>query len=150
MEATRVIGSYLGDTPREQVWSGPIIDTDVHANVPSIEVLFDYQDQLWVQWAKERGFRGPRGMEVVYPPNAPTNAREEWRVEKGLVPASSLATVQQQILDPWGVERAMINCYYAIDSLRHPDWALALARAVNDWVIDQGPATGRLDRDPVP
>ena len=135
-------GSYLGDTPREQVWTGPIIDCDVHANVPSLEVLFEYQDELWVQWARERGFMGPRGMEIVYPAGAPKTARDEWR-SPGRVPASDLATVQREILDPWNVERAVVNCYYAVDSLRHPDWAAALAASVNDWVIDQW-----LNKDP--
>jgi predicted TIM-barrel fold metal-dependent hydrolase len=137
-----VIGNYLGDTPRDQIWRGPIIDCDVHANVPSLETLFEYQDQLWVQWARERGFRGPRGLEIVYPPGAAKTAREEWRVA-GQVPASDLATVQREILDPWAVERAVINCYYGVDSLRHPDWAAALASAVNDWIIDQW-----LNKDP--
>src|SRR5580698_3754720 len=136
LEAFTVTGNFLGDTPRDDIWQGPIIDCDVHANVPSIETLFDYHSDLWVQWAKERGYRGPRGTEIVYPSGAPKTARPQWRTPKR-VPASELSVVQEQILDPWNVERAILNCYYGVDSLRHPDWAAALAAAVNDWIIDQ-------------
>lgn len=134
--------SYLADTKRDEIWSGSVIDCDVHANVPSIETLFEYQDKLWVQWAKERGYRGPEGAAIVYPPGAPTTARPEWRPD-GKVAASDLSLVREQILDPWNVERAVINCYYGVDALRHPDWAAALASAINDWIIDQW-----LDKDP--
>jgi predicted TIM-barrel fold metal-dependent hydrolase len=121
---------------RDNIWSGPVIDCDVHANVPSLETLFQYQDPVWVQWALERGWKGPAGVQVVYPAGAPTTAREEWRHE-GQVPASDLTLLQSEILDPWRTERAVVNCYYAVDSLRHPDWAAALARSVNDWLIEE-------------
>jgi predicted TIM-barrel fold metal-dependent hydrolase len=71
-----------------------------------------------------------------------TTARDEWRRESK-VPASELSMLQKDILDPWGTELAIINCYYAISSLRHPDWAIALASSVNDWLIKYW-----LDRDP--
>jgi len=137
-----VTSALLEDKTRNQIWGGPIIDCDVHVNVPSLETLFTYQDDLWIQWAKERGYRGPRGTAIVYPPGAPTTARPEWRSD-GHVPASDLKTVREQILDPWSVERAVVNCYYGVDSLRHPDWAAALARSINDWIIDQW-----LEKDP--
>jgi predicted TIM-barrel fold metal-dependent hydrolase len=31
----------------------------------------------------------------------------------------------------------VLNCYYGVDSLRHPDWAAALARSVNDWLVSE-------------
>jgi uncharacterized protein len=134
--------ALLEDTTRDQLWAGSVIDCDVHANVPSLETLFAYQDRLWVQWARERGFRGTRGLEVTYPSNAPTTVRREW-VVPGRPPASDLSLLREHVLDPWRTERAVLNCYYAIDSLRHPDWAASLASAVNDWMIDQW-----LEKDP--
>lgn len=124
----------LENTERTRLWSGPVIDADVHAAVPSQEALHPYLEPVWVQWATERGWAGPAGLAVAYPPNAPTTARDEWRLD-GAPPASDLTAVQRHILDPWQVENAVLNCYYAIDSLRHPDWAAALARAVNDWTV---------------
>ena len=135
--------SLLEDRTRDQLWSGPVIDCDVHACVPSLEALFPYQDPVWVEAARERGYRGPPGLNLIYPPLAPTTARTEWRPADGRVPASELGLLQEHILDPWRVERAIVNCYYSVDSLRHPDWAIALARSINDWLIDQW-----LDKDP--
>ena len=134
--------ALLEDTTRARLWPGKVIDADVHANVPSLETLFRYQDQVWVQWAKERGWSGPAGLNIAYPPNAPTTARDAWRLD-GAPPASSLAALREHILDPWDVDFAILTCYAGVDSLRHPDWAAALASAVNDWIAEEW-----LARDP--
>ncbi|MGY3567714.1 amidohydrolase family protein [Sinomonas sp. RB5] len=134
--------ALLSGTARSALWSGSVIDCDVHANVPSIETLFDYMDPVWVQGTIERGWHGPIGPRLSYPPGAATTAREEWR-PGGAEPASELAFLQKDILDPWQVERAVLNCYYGVDSLRHPDWAAALASSVNDWLIAEW-----LEKDP--
>ncbi|MDQ4119797.1 MAG: amidohydrolase [Actinomycetota bacterium] len=134
--------ALLEGTARTDLWSGPVIDADVHASVPSLEALQRYQDPVWVQWAEERGWAGPVGLPIAYPPNAPTTARDEWRLD-GAPPGSDPAAAARHVLDPWQVENAVLNCYYAVDSLRHPDWAAALARSVNDWM-----AAEWLDRDP--
>ena len=73
---------------------------------------------------------------VVYPPNAPTSVRPEWKPEDRPA-ASELGLLQEHVLDPWQVDYAVLNCYYGIDWLRHPDWAAVIASAVNDWLIDQ-------------
>jgi predicted TIM-barrel fold metal-dependent hydrolase len=124
------------------VWDGPVIDCDVHANVPSLDALDPFQEPLWIQAAQERVWKGPSGAARTYPPKAPTTARAEWRRE-GTVPASDVSQLQRDVLDPLGVEHAILTCYYGVDSLRHPDWAIALARSVNDWVIAEW-----LDKDP--
>lgn len=134
--------ALLEDRTRDQLWSGSVIDCDVHANVPAVEALFEFQEEVWVEATKERGWRGPVGVNLAYPAGAPTTAREEWR-PKGGMPASELEMLQRDILDPWGTERAILNCYYGVSSLRHPDWAIALAQSVNDWIIKYW-----LDRDP--
>lgn len=132
----------LEGKPRQELWSGSVIDCDVHANVPSLEALFPYQEEVWAQFAKDRGWGGPTGVNIAYPAGAPTTARPDWRPEGG-VPASDVAMLKEHILEPWDVERAVLNCYYAVDSLRHPDWAAALARSVNDWLVAEW-----LDKDP--
>jgi predicted TIM-barrel fold metal-dependent hydrolase len=43
--------------------------------------------------------------------------------------------MQEQLLDPFGVDRAIVSCYWGVDQIRHPDFSLALARAINDWLI---------------
>jgi hypothetical protein len=110
--------------------------------VPSLDALFDHMEPQWVDFARERWLPGP-DITTVYPPNAPSTVRPEWRQAGGGNPASELAHLQQHILDPWDVEFAILNCYYGIEWVRHPDFAPALARAVNNWLIAEW-----LDKEP--
>jgi uncharacterized protein len=137
-----MITALLEGVARSDLWAGPVIDCDVHANVASIETLFPYLAPVWIQQTQERGWTGPSGPRLSYPPGATTTARPEWKPD-GRPAASELSLLQQHILDPWDVDVAILNCYYGVDSLRHPDWAAALARAVNDWLIAEW-----LERDP--
>ena len=125
---------YLAEKSRQDIWTGPVVDCDVHAVVPSLSALFPYMESVWVNWAKERGYMGPAHAAEIYPPGLPTTARPEWRPE-GRPPASDVSLLTEHVLDVWNVEHAVVNCYYGIENLRHPDWALALARAVNDWLV---------------
>jgi len=123
-------------------WAGPVIDVDVHVHVPSIQTLFPYMQQGWRDFIVERAVGTPPSFATVYPQNAGNVVRPEWRPENGGLAASSLELVREQALDAWAVERAILNCYWGIDSVRHPDLAATIARAVNDWLIDEW-----LDRD---
>jgi predicted TIM-barrel fold metal-dependent hydrolase len=96
----------------------------------------------WVEFARERWLPGP-DITTVYPPNAPTTVRPEWRTDVGGNPATDLANLQAHVLDPWGVDFAILNCYYGIEWVRHPDFGAALASAVNDWMIAEW-----LEKDP--
>lgn len=110
----------------------PVIDCDVHAEVPRVEALFPYLPPYWVEHIQQSVFKGPG--ETYYPRHAPVTARPGSIPEKG--PAgSSLELLRQQVLDPLGVERAILVCTYAVDSLHNPDAAVAFASAVNDWLI---------------
>lgn len=126
----------LTERRRKDIWSGSVVDCDVHAIVPSLDTLFPYMRPVWVDWAQERDYKGPVHTSMIYPPNAPTSVRPEWRPPDRPV-ACQLDLLQEHVLDPWDVDHAVLNCYYGVDSLRHPDWAVALARAVNDWLIDE-------------
>jgi predicted TIM-barrel fold metal-dependent hydrolase len=133
--------ALLENTQRSALWSGALIDCDVHATVPRLDVLFPHMDPVWVEGIIEREWRGPVGPKLSYPPGAPTTVRDEWRRE-GVEPASELAFLQKDVLDPWSPDFAILNCYYGIDSVRHPDLAAALASAVNNWLIAEW-----LDKD---
>jgi hypothetical protein len=138
-----VTTALLENTTRDEVWPGVVIDCDVHANVPSLQALFPYMSQHWIDWCTERGWRGTvGGQALAYPPNSDRACRPEWR-PTDRPPASDVSLLREHILDPWRVDRAIVNCYYAVDSLRHPDWAAAMARAVNDWLVAEW-----LDKDP--
>ena len=131
------------DTRRDPASRAPIrsgfIDCDVHAEVPGVEALFPYLTRYWVEHVRQSVFKGPT--DGYYPKNAPVTARPGSKPEKG--PAgSNLELLREQLLDPLGVEIAILNCAYAIDGLHNPDAAVAFARAANDWL-----AAEWLDRD---
>ncbi len=109
-----------------------LIDCDVHLAVPRVEALFPYLPAHWVEHVRQSVFKG--ATTTYYPASAPLAARP------GSVPpdgpaGSSLALLQEQLLDPTGVEFAVTSCLYEIDGLHNPEAAVAFARAVNDWQI---------------
>jgi predicted TIM-barrel fold metal-dependent hydrolase len=135
--------SVQSEVQRPIPWTGPLIDADVHVQVPSIKALDPYLKPFWREFISEAGFQAPPWTGTLYPPGVSITAADRWRNEDGRPPASELGLLQQQLLDPYAVERAIVNCYWGIESMRHPDFALGLAEAVNDWLIAEW-----LDRDP--
>ncbi|HET6316812.1 MAG TPA: amidohydrolase family protein, partial [Chloroflexota bacterium] len=119
--------------------SRTVIDCDVHNDVPGSEALFPYLPPYWVEHVTNTLFKGPT--EPVYPPQSPVAARPEARVDDKTPPGSDLDTIQQQVLGN-GVDIAILNCLYAVDSLHNPDAAIAFSRAVNDWLVAEW-----LDKD---
>jgi predicted TIM-barrel fold metal-dependent hydrolase len=117
------------------------IDCDVHNDVPAATALYDYLPDYWVEHLTNTLFKGPT--EAPYPPGASVAARPGSRPSDGTPPGSSLSLLQEQVLNPTGVDYAVLNCLYAIDSLHNPDAAVALASAVNDWQIAEW-----LDKEP--
>ncbi len=120
-----------------------MIDSDVHNEVPSAQALFPYLADYWIEHITNTLFKGPT--DAYYPPHAPVAARAGSQPADGSPPGSSLALIQEQVLGAAdsGVEYAVLNCLYAIDSLHNPDAAVALASAVNDWQIAEW-----FDREP--
>lgn len=108
------------------------IDCDLHNVVPNVLALFPYLPDHWREHISQSLFKG--AVDSAYPRHAPTSARPESIPANG-VAGSDLSLLQAQALDPLEIESAILCCTYAIDSLHHPDAAIALARAVNDWQI---------------
>src|SRR5277367_6724678 len=117
-------------------WTGPVVDADVHAVVPSLDALTPYMSGHWQAFVRERGFTGTASaVEYAYPSGAPSSVRPEWRPVDGRPAASDVGLLRSDLLDPLGVDVAILNCYYAVDWIKHPDVSEVLARAVNDWII---------------
>lgn len=112
-----------------------MIDCDLQANVPNVFALFPYLPDYWQEHINQTLFKGP--VESSYPRHAPTAARPGSIPPEGGSPSSSLQRLQAEVLDPEGVEYGILNCLYSIDSLHNPDAAIALARAVNDWLSEE-------------
>jgi predicted TIM-barrel fold metal-dependent hydrolase len=110
------------------------IDADVHVEVPKVQALFPYLPEHWIEHVNLSRFKGPVDGDGPYPPKSPIAARPGSQPESG--PAGSdLALLRAQALDGPGTALAIANCSYAIDSIHHPDAGIALASAVNDWLI---------------
>jgi uncharacterized protein len=113
----------------------PVIDVDIHCNVPSAQALFPHLSAHWREYLTYSAFKGPT--DTAYPGGAPTTALPGTRPDEGGPPGSSLALVREQVLDAWNVEVGILNCSYAVESLHNPDTAATMAAAVNDWIIHE-------------
>jgi predicted TIM-barrel fold metal-dependent hydrolase len=112
-----------------------VIDCDIHTALPNAEALFPYLSEHWREYIRTSAFKG--AVDTAYPPNAPTTHPPD---RSG---APDLEAVRRDVLDPWAVERGILNCTYAVDSLHNPDTAAAMAAAVNDWLVAEW-----LDKEP--
>src|SRR4029450_10329254 len=99
-----------------------LVDADIHAATPSVDALMPYLSEHWREYIRTSAFKG--AVDTAYPANAPTTGK-----------ASTLESVQRDVLAPWAAEIGILNCPYAVDSLHNPDPAAAMSAAVNDWLI---------------
>ncbi len=118
-----------------------LIDCDVHAVVASIATLEPYLDDHWREVIATSQFKGPT--DSPYPPTLPTSLRPGLAAVDGAAPGTTLASIQRQALDPLDAELAILTCSYGVESVRNPDAAAAIARAINAWQAKQF-----LDGDP--
>jgi predicted TIM-barrel fold metal-dependent hydrolase len=143
-EAQRIHSSDI-----RQLWPGPIIDVDVHVT-GSLAQLRPYLDEVWIEFMEERGLgawvgQGPSrvfspdlfSMNRVYPPGADSTVMAQWKPQDGPPAGSSIAVLREHVLDHLMVDYAIANSYMGVDSMRYPDFNIALARANNDWLIEE-------------
>jgi predicted TIM-barrel fold metal-dependent hydrolase len=114
-----------------------VVDCDLHAVVGSIGVLEPYLDDHWREVIATSQFKGPT--DSPYPPSLPTTRSPRFGPEAG----TTVAALRADVLDPDDVETGILVCSYGVESVRNPDAAAALARAVNAWL-----AAEWLDADP--
>jgi predicted TIM-barrel fold metal-dependent hydrolase len=118
-----------------------VIDCDLHNVVSSIEALEPYLDRHWREVIATSQFAGPT--DKAHPPNIATSLRTDLEGVAGSAPGTTLESAQAQVLDPLGLDHAILSCDYGVESVRNPDAAAALAQAVNDWQVAEW-----LERDP--
>lgn len=109
---------------------GPI-DCDLHPAAPDMKSLLPYLDEYWRETVVSRGIDG---LDLSsYPPHVPAGARPDWRPAAGK-PGADLDAMRTQALDPWGTRYGILHCLHGALALPNEDFAVALARAVNDWL----------------
>lgn len=106
------------------------IDCDIHLPVPSVDVLLPYLTDHWRAYVRETSFKGP--VDSSYPRGAEVASGH---AHDGGV-AATVEELRERVLDPWRSEFGVLTCDYAIDGIRNPFAAAALASAVNDWQIE--------------
>lgn len=116
------------------------VDCDVHPTLPGLKTLLPYMEPYWADTLVQRGMHELDS--ISYPNKAPLTARADWRPETGK-PAATLEQLQSQLLDPFGIDIAILNCLYGVQLPFSEDMGAAYARAVNDWIAKEW-----LDRDP--
>ena len=114
------------------------VDCDVHPTVPGMQALLPYLDEHWQEVVIEREVNLES---QSYPPNAPITARPDWRSADGRA-ATQCSQLTSQVLDRWGASIAILNCLYGVQLILNEDMAVALTRALNDWIAEEW-----LDRD---
>ncbi|HEY2319963.1 MAG TPA: amidohydrolase family protein [Solirubrobacteraceae bacterium] len=118
-----------------------LVDCDVHNIVGPIETLEPFLDEHWREVIATSQFAGPT--DQAHPPNLATSLRADLAPVEGSEPGRTVTALRAHLLDPLGAEVAILSCDYGVESVRNPDAASALARAVNDWQRAEW-----LDREP--
>ncbi|MET0693345.1 MAG: amidohydrolase family protein [Propionibacteriaceae bacterium] len=112
----------------------PIIDCDIH-NVISPGSLDPYLSNRWLQHQRTYGSREHTG--AVYPKGSPGAARTDAAPPSGLAPGADLGFMQEQHLDPMGVEYGVLNCLGGGTGQLDVEYGAALSSATNDWQLDE-------------
>lgn len=113
--------------------TGGIVDADVHNSLPSAKSLFPFLSPYWIEQITQTGFAGASAN--AYPPALPVSARPGSTPADGGPAGGDLDLLREQVLDVEGVEAAILNCAYAVDTIRNPDAASAVTSALNDWQV---------------
>lgn len=117
-----------------------VVDADVHPVYPTGAALEPYLPDRWKEFLFTSKYQASPGHPNAYPPGATTSGRA--RLPAGATPTEGLERLRAE-LDAWETDVAILQCYYGIEALRNPDWAQALASAVNDWLVAEW-----LEREP--
>jgi predicted TIM-barrel fold metal-dependent hydrolase len=113
------------------------IDCDLHPAVPAMSVLVPYLDDYWREMVQVRALDRLNLSLTSYPDNAPISCRPDWKLDGGRKAGSSLAAMQQHVLDRYRPRFGILNCLYGAQAFHSEDMAAAFCRATNDWIRDE-------------
>ena len=123
--------------PSSAPWAGEAIDADVHVNVGPLEALIPYMDPNAVEWvqslASQSLFQRPPSLDIAYPPALAYGADAGAAGDPNQT--SDLQSLRENLLEPNRLSAAILNPYWGLESVRHPDLAALMARAINDWMV---------------
>ncbi|MFZ2099767.1 MAG: amidohydrolase family protein [Oricola sp.] len=111
------------------------IDCDVHPPTPRRADLLPYLDEYWKEIVTTRDVDVLELM--AYPERTRPYMRPDWEGT-----GDPLVRMQRNLLDPLGLDGAILNVVSGAHALFDPYMAAAICRATNDWLADRW-----LDRD---
>jgi len=127
--------------PRKRAYRGPIVDCDVHHNWSSHQVLHPYLSAPWREFVLGPGRQGNIPLTAAGFFSVPNgNGREDTVPESGEPAGTDLELMRAQLLDPYGIERALLTYgdgLFGISGLTNPYLATDVARAANDWTAER-------------
>lgn len=124
----------------------PVIDCDVHHELRAQDDLLSYLSDGWREYVLGPA---PQGRLPLFPgfPNSNPHGfdRGDAIPPEGGPPGSSLALLRSQLLDPFGIEHAILTNGYGlyVAALPNPYFASDVARALNDYTVERW-----LDEEP--
>ncbi|MFO1117218.1 MAG: amidohydrolase family protein [Beijerinckiaceae bacterium] len=127
------------DRPRAAASKLKVIDCDIHPAMTSWTEIHPYLEKRWIEHLSVYGshLRHAFSEALSHPRMSPDAARTDAYPPEGGPPGSSLALMQQQHLDPNGIETGMlIPLRWNPGSQRNLDFGAALTRAMNTWQVE--------------
>lgn len=112
-----------------------LIDCDVHHNMQGIKPLMPYLSSYWRDFIVESGYKGLPG--ATYPKMAGAGERIDARPGDGRPAGTERELFRTQLLDEFDIDFAVLTGqFYSVAFQPNVDFACALCRALNDWLIE--------------
>jgi predicted TIM-barrel fold metal-dependent hydrolase len=120
-----------------------LVDCDVHNTAPSVQYLTKYLDERWHPYVPQIFGRTWAGV-TIGARQAPDIYRRDSHPPNGGPPGSDFEFLREQLLERWGVTRAILNPLEVLawQVAQYGELAQALSRASNRWIAEEW-----LDRD---
>lgn len=115
-----------------EVGLSPRIDCDVHVPTPSVAQLHPHIPHHWNEYIANAGFDGTMAVTSTYPPGAPTTGTDRF----GASLSEALDNLRRCTLGDDPSARAVVSTHYGVEAMGPPDFSITMARAVNDWLIN--------------
>lgn len=116
----------------------PIVDCDLHTQIPSQEILARHLPTRWAKYLESYGMRTPGSASFIPTKLKRRNARSDSWPPGGGIPGSDLDFTREQHLDPCGIEIAICNPMETISFQDQPfEYAPALTAAINEDVAER-------------
>jgi predicted TIM-barrel fold metal-dependent hydrolase len=132
---TTVMKEPHTESPELKQLAEPIIDTDVHEMIGNPFEVLPYVDEPWRSRIHIDNWMG-----YSIPYSWPTTgglAKADARPPSGFRAGSDPDFLREQLLDAWPIERAILTgLLYPTEMKVQPEFAAALAKGYNDWIIN--------------